>query len=192
MQQAARLGIAAATTILIAMMSAGVAAGLQQVPLTFEEVVAGADSIFLGRAVDRRATWDDTGQGRVIVTRVVFAVERVYKGPAMTQTVLEFLGGTIGNTTFEVEGMPTFSQGDRDVLFVSSDVRSLNPLVGPEAARFRVVRDAPSGRDSVTIFDGAASALGGQLGPSAAGSAKVIPLQEFEVKIAQALRGRGR
>ena len=67
-------------------------------------------------------------------------------------TQLEFLGGTIGDSTMDVIGMPKFTVGQRSVLFVSSS-RAASPLVGFMHGRFRVERDS-AGVDRVRTHDG--------------------------------------
>ena len=58
--------------------------------------------------------------------------------------------------------MPTFSMGQRAVLFVSSDVRTASPLVGFFYGRLRVDRDA-SGVDHIRANDGRSIANVGEV-----------------------------
>ena len=87
-------------------------------------------------------------------------------------TQLEFLGGTVGDLTMEVAGMPQFSSGQRSVLFVGNTVRAASPLVGFMHGRFRVERDLQNGVDRVRTFDGqslgSTASLGAQRLPSLA------------------------
>jgi len=183
-----------AAAISLAGISSVAGAAAQMVPMTFEEVVAEAETIILARTVDRRSRWEETRDGKFIVTQVVLAVEKVYKGPSMTQTTMEYLGGTIGDMAFGVEGMPTFNRGDRDVLFISSEVKPVNPIVGGTAGRFRVARDPRTGADAVRTAEGLAFTNVSQLGqfaqPEQAPGATAVPpmsLQEFEGQLAKTL-----
>lgn len=184
MQHTLRLGIASATLALIGLSCVTTRANIA---LSFEELVTDADVIFLGRVVDSRPYWDEGPWGRAIVTRVVFAVERIYKGSPMTQTSLEFTGGTIGDTTLKVEAMPTFKEGDRDVLFAKSGARLVNPIVGAPFGRFRVVRDS-RGLDLVTAFNGNRFATTDRIGQPQTATPQAMSLQEFEHQIAQVLK----
>ena len=185
MRQAGHFGMVAAVLALIGLLHVGV--GAIVMPLTFGELVANADTIFLGRAVDSWSYWEENQSGRVILTRVVFAVDRVFKGPPTIQTSLEFLGGTIGDTTLKVKTMPIFVRGNRNVLFVRSAVRSVNPIVGVTFGRFRVVTDG-RGLDTVRAFDGSGFSTIAQIGqPRASTTAQPMSLQEFELQIARAL-----
>jgi hypothetical protein len=115
--------------------------------------VSGAHTIFVGEVMDVRAMWTSTPQGRAIKTYVTFRVEDVWKGAVGAVTRLEFLGGSIGDMTMEVVGMPTFHEGQRSVLFVSPEARAVSPLVGFWHGRIRVEKD-PNGVDRVRTHDG--------------------------------------
>jgi hypothetical protein len=142
---------------------AGVARSTTVIPPTFDALVSSASTIFVGEVIDQRAHWVSTRQGRAIRTAVTFRVEDVWKGSAGVVTQLEFLGGSIGGTTMEVVGMPTFAVGQRNVLFVAAD-RAVSPLVGFMHGRMRVERDS-FGVDRVRTNEG--RSLGGvsQIGP---------------------------
>jgi hypothetical protein len=121
---------------------------------TFGELVARAEQVVLGRVVARQSTWIASRSGRVIVTDVTFHIERTMKGPIYAERSLEFLGGTIGDETLRVDGMPEFRVGDRDVLFIRDTGRPASPLVGFMHGRFRIVRDTFSGIETVRTHDG--------------------------------------
>jgi hypothetical protein len=134
-------------------LMAGVAGSTTVIPPSFESLVTVAKTIFVGEVVDVRAEWIVTPQGRAIRTYVTFTVEEAWKGAVGAVTQLEFLGGTIGGTTMEVVGMPVFREGQRSVLFVSPEVRTVSPLVGFHHGRLRIERDA-NGVDRVRTHDG--------------------------------------
>ena len=150
-------------SLICTLVFAGVAGSTTVIPPTFDALVSGASTIFVGEVVDQRAYWVSTPQGRAIRTQVIFKVEDVWKGSAGVVTQLDFLGGTIGQTTMEVVGMPTFRTGQRNVLFVAAE-RAISPLVGFMHGRMRVERDF-FGVDRVLTNDG--RSLGGvsQFGP---------------------------
>ena len=140
-------------SLICTLSMAGVARSTTVIPPTFEYLVANAGTIFVGEVTDVRARWISTAQGRGIMTDVTFKVEEVWKGRVGGVTQLEFLGGTIGGTTMEVVGMPTFTEGQRSVLFVSDQVRTISPLVGFWHGRMRVEKD-PFGVDRIRTYDG--------------------------------------
>ena len=141
------------TLVCTVLFAAGVGA-TTVIPPTFDQLVAEAQSVFVGEVMSQRAVWDNSAQGRSIRTIVTFRVEDVWKGSMGVVTQLEFLGGTIGEDTMEVVGMPTFTTGQRNVLFVGDTVRAASPLVGFMHGRFRIERDLASGVDRVRTYDG--------------------------------------
>jgi hypothetical protein len=163
------------------------------IPPTFEELVDTAREIFVGEVVSRQSQWVDAGGGRTIVTLVTFAISDSLKGGLLTQTTLEFLGGTVGETTLEVSGMPAFNVGDRDVLFVGRR-NAVSPVVGFAHGRFRIARETSSGTDSVRRYDGrplpTTAAISRPAGAALAGT-RSLTLASFRDQIVTRLRTTG-
>lgn len=163
---------------------AGVARATTVIPPTFESLVSGANTIFVGQAIDIRSQWIATRQGRAIVTRVTFKVEDVWKGAAGAITQLEFLGGTVGDVTMDVAGMPEFRDGQRSVLFVSGEVKSVSPLVGFYHGRLRIDTDV-NGVDRVRTYDGRSLASPNDVGAGkASGVASGAPMRLTDLEAA--------
>ncbi len=159
---------------------------------TFDELVARADEVVLARVVARQSSWVTSRSGRAIVTDVTFAIERTLKGETRVQRTLEFLGGTVGDDTLTVAGMPEFRVNDRDVLFVRDSGRPVSPLVGFWYGRFRVVRDAAFGGETIRTFDGRPLAsladVGNPRPPALIRPLRVLSLDEFLREIESAMR----
>ncbi len=153
-------------SLICTLLFAAVASSTTVIPPSFDALVAGANTIFVGEVVNTQAIWINTPRGRAIKTLVDFRVEDVWKGSSGVMTRLEFMGGTIGAATMEVVGMPAFTIGQRAVLFVSPE-RAVSPLVGFMHGRLRVERDY-AGVDRVRTHDG--RSLGGvnEVGPNRA------------------------
>ncbi len=166
---------------LICTLASVVAAGSTTViPPSFDALVSGAGTIFVGEVIGERAVWVATRQGRAIRSQVIFKVEDVWKGTAGPVTQLEFLGGTIEGITMEVAGMPTFTIGQRSVLFVAPQ-RQVSPLVGFMHGRLRVERDH-SGVDRVRTHDGRSLATTAQIGPQRPNAAlSITPMRLSEL-----------
>ena len=165
-------------------------------PPTFDELVARADEVILARVVARQSSWVTSRSGRAIVTDVTFSIERTLKGESRVQRTLEFLGGTVGEDTLTVVGIPEFRMNDRDVLFVRDTGRPASPLVGFSYGRFRVVRDATFGTDVIRTFDGRPLASLNDVGnanpPAFFRPARVLSLDEFLREIDSSVRQQGR
>ena len=182
-------------SLICTLLMAGVARSTTVIPPTFESLVSSANTIFVGEVMDVRADWVPTPQGRALKTYVTFRVEDVWKGRVGTVTQLEFLGGTVGGVTMEVVGMPTFSDGQRSVLFVHGDVQTASPLVGFWHGRLRIEKD-PNGVDRVRTHDGRSLGSAAQIGanrPDYMLSITPMRLSDFEVAVqARVLAGRAR
>ena len=175
-------------SLICTLLMAGVASSTTVIPPTFETLVSSANTIFVGEVMDVRSEWISTRDGRAIITKVTFKVEDVWKGAAGAVTQLEFLGGTVGETTMEVVGMPAFREGQRSVLFVSGDAKAVSPLVGFWHGRMRVERD-PYGVDRVRTYDGRSLGNPDQVGANKANyMLSVTPMRLSD--LATAVRGR--
>jgi hypothetical protein len=158
------------------------------IPPTFATLVAKANTIFVGEVTDVRSQWVATRQGRAIVTKVTFKVEDVWKGAAGAVTQLEFLGGTVGEMTMDVVGMPQFHAGQRSVLFVAGDATLVSPLVGFYHGRLRIEKDI-NGVDRVRTFDGRSLGSPNEVGANKADyMASVTPMRLSDLETA--VRGR--
>lgn len=176
-------------TLTCSLLMAGLAHSTTVIPPTFDDLVSKAQTIFVGEVMGQQAEWEATPNGRSIVTYVTFRVEDVWKGSVGAVTQLEFLGGTIGEMKMEVVGMPTFRLGQRNVLFVSSTVKAVSPLVGFMHGRLRVERDPIGGVDRVRTHDGRSLGSPAQLGPQRTDSLlSITPMRLSE--LASAVRGR--
>ena len=187
-----RLAVAA---LFAALLTPGRAAPTTVAALTFDELLAGADEVFIGQVVGRRSVWEESRSGRSIVTLVTFRVERTLKGAPRIQAMIEFPGGTIGDDTMRVAGVPQFQIGDRDVLFLSDVVRPVSPVVGLMQGRFRIIRDPGSGVDTVRTFGGDAIASLDDLGRPAVrrpGPRASMTLGEFVARVAERMARQGR
>ena len=182
-------------SLICTLLMAGVARSTTVIPPTFEALVSSAGTIFVGEVTDVRAAWIDTRQGRAIKTYVTFRVEDVWKGRIGAVTQLEFLGGTIGETTMEVVGMPTFREGQRSVLYVSSDAQSASPLVGFWHGRMRIERDI-NGVDRIRTYDGRSLGNPNEIGaqrPNYMLSVTPMRLADLEIAVkSRMLAGRAR
>jgi len=136
------------------------------IPPSFEDLVSEAEVIFSGRVVSKVSEWQTIQNQQSIWTSVVFDVLSQQKGQAAPRVVLEFMGGTVGDTTLSVEAVPQFVVGDRAVLFVQNNGNQFCPLVGVHHGRFRIQTDAKTGADIVLMDDTTPLTVVAQIGTS--------------------------
>ncbi len=136
-------------TILMAgwMMVIAVARATTVAPTTFSEIVSRAEVIVSGEVLSRRCEWTGTGSERCIVTVVTVQVQGVYKGTPPDRLELQFLGGTVGDATLEVQGVPHFKIGEKSILFVEKNRRTFCPLAGVCHGKLTIERDSQTGRE---------------------------------------------
>jgi len=152
---------------------------------TFKELVAEADLVFEGQVLETKARMDAREGGAVIVTDVSFRVLKRLKGTSGDVVSLEFLGGTVGDRRYRIDGMPTFTRGDHDVLFAVTSQRLISPLVGMMHGRVRVAHDGTA--PHVRLFDGTplrnVSVFGAKEPPARMSSEPAMSLTAFEAAV---------
>jgi hypothetical protein len=187
-------------TILMAgaMMAMVAARATTVAPTTFSEIVSRAEVIISGEVMSRRCEWIGTGSERCIVTMVTMQVKGVYKGAPPVQLELQFLGGTVGDTTLEVPGVPQFKIGEKSILFVEKNRKAFCPLAGVYHGKLTIERDPQTGREvlvrhnrqvltdvrEIGMEDSPAARAAGALGPVR----QPLGTDEFVRLIQQALR----
>lgn len=124
-------------------------------PPDFPKLVARAASVFRGEVVGLRSELVTRGAERAIFTHVTFRVTEVIRGaPLPAEVTLEFLGGTVGDLSLDVAGMPRFEPGAQEIVFVERAGPQICPLVAMGYGRYRVLRDA-TGAEYVARDNGA-------------------------------------
>ena len=120
-------------------------------PVTFSEVVAGAEIIAVGTVSAITETWD--AELETPFREVTFSVLEVLKGSVGgAELTLQFLGGPAPDgSMLVVEGMPEFAVGDRAVVFSVGNGVQACPLVGWWQGLYRLFYDA--GGDAFTVAD---------------------------------------
>jgi hypothetical protein len=159
----------------------GAPAQAQVVPLSAEQLVAGANLIARAEVVDTRAERVRTRDGVAIVTYVTFSIDRTLKGAPRRVMMLEMLGGRVENETFEVFGMPSFEIGDRAVLFLNTQANWISPVVGFMQGRFPIKPAADGTGDAVLRHDGSVLASLDQVGRIAPGIVSVLPARPMSL-----------
>ncbi|OFW14124.1 MAG: hypothetical protein A3F70_01340 [Acidobacteria bacterium RIFCSPLOWO2_12_FULL_67_14] len=149
--------------------------------VTFNELVARADIIFVGEVVDVRPVPVTVREGAIIKTRVIFRVFDAIYGTSSTLEVFDFLGGEYGGVGMAVAEMPTFTVGDRRVIFARRG-QSINPIVGFTQGLLRIIRDESS-VDRVFALDGVPIRNTDQIGQSRSlPSTSAVPMRLSDLR----------
>jgi hypothetical protein len=125
------------------------------IPPSFPELVQEADAIHRGRVTAIQAVRATAPDGTPIIrTHVTLTLERTLKGAERSTITLEFLGGTLGDESLVVTGMPKFNLGATEYVFVQRNGVQFCPLVAMGHGRYRVARDTTAARDYVARDNG--------------------------------------
>lgn len=92
---------------------------------TFDEKVENAEAIVLGRCVKTVSRMDPSG--RWILTYSTFRVDKALKGQPSQEVTLVTPGGEFNGVHQDTIGVPSFQEGDENVLFVKNS--ALGPTV---------------------------------------------------------------
>jgi hypothetical protein len=168
--------IATVLVLLIAIMGVAGNAFALMLEKSLEEVSTGADSIIVGKVLQKQSHWNrDKTQ---IYTRVVISTEERLKGSAHSGNVtLVIPGGKIGDTTLQVTDTPDFTVGENVTVFIRS-------LTDTQAAAVGVEKTG----DTTPLY----RIHGGTQGKYLILNDKVgrLPLMQFKERISNALTGR--
>jgi len=107
-----------------------------------------AQLVVRAQCIGNSAAWD----GGEIWTFTSFAVEDSWKGApfgAAQQLTVRLLGGSVGNLSSTVSGVPRFRPGEEVILFLQSTTRGDYSIVSWVQGTFRIHRDARSGAEIV-------------------------------------------
>jgi hypothetical protein len=116
----------------------------------FPELVARAEQVVVGTVTAITPGQDDSGAPSTFVT---FSDLTVLKGDVGATLTLRFYGGVAGNVAVMIPDMPTFTLGERDVVFVAGNGSAVCPLVGVWQGRFHVRFDETRGADVIEDND---------------------------------------
>src|SRR5271156_5588531 len=109
---------------------------------------AAATTLERAQCLGNSVAWD----GGEIWTFTSFEVEDSWKGAptgAAQQVTVRLLGGSVGNLTSTVSGVPRFRSGEEVILFLQPTARGDFSIVSWVQGTFRIHRDARSGAETV-------------------------------------------
>jgi hypothetical protein len=123
-------------------------------PPTFPQLVARAGFVAETVVKSVRSERITQGANTAIFTYVTFVTRSAITGAVPGEFTLEFLGGTVGEESMTVVGMPQFFVGQRDVVFVEKTTGQICPLVTLGHGRYRIYTDASSSTPRIARDNG--------------------------------------
>lgn len=135
----------ACVLFLLATLSVSVTATtLIQMSLT--RMAQAAPLIVRARCTSNYTAW----RAGEIWTLTLFQIEQTWKGAPISQATVRLLGGTSGEFTSHVSGVPRFHPGEEVVLFLEPTALGDFSVLAWQQGTFRIQRDARSGEETVT------------------------------------------
>jgi hypothetical protein len=116
--------------------------------MSVAKMTQAAELVVRAQCVANATGWD----GGEIWTITSFAVEDSWKGApsdAAQQLTVRLLGGSVGNLSSTVSGVPHFRPGEEVILFLQATARGDYSIVSWVQGTFRIHRDARSGAEIV-------------------------------------------
>lgn len=110
-----------------------------------EELIAGSAAIVDGQVLDVRSFWNE--DRTVIISEARIEVTDLVAGDSPAVVTVRTFGGEVGNYRVEAHGFPTFTSGDRVLLFLAQDGDAYR-VTGHAQGQYRV-RDGAKGTVAV-------------------------------------------
>ncbi len=129
--------------------------------IKLDRLVEKADVIFIGKAVKQESAWN-TEHTR-IYTRTTFRVDEYLKGDAGDLLTIETPGGVAEGVGMLVPGVPLFRLQGNNLIFVTPGSRTgTHRVLGWAQGRFRIRRNAKTGRETLSRSLKHVSLVGGK------------------------------
>lgn len=120
------------------------------IPLSLRQITHSAAIIADATVQSINSYWATPSGAQTLRTKVTFNVNQALKGNPGATFTLEFLGGTVGEQSLTVEGVPQFQPGERYIIFAESpDKAVVCPILGLDQGALHVVHDRESNIDRV-------------------------------------------
>lgn len=132
--------------VLVSAAVSGSATTLER--MSVAKMTVAAQLVVRAQCVANSAAWD----GGEIWTFTSFAVEESWKGAptgAAQELTVRLLGGSVGNLTSTISGVPRFRPGEEVILFLQNTARGDYSVVSWVQGTFRIRQDARSGAEIV-------------------------------------------
>jgi hypothetical protein len=155
--------------------------------MSIEQMARSAQFVVRAHCVANSVAWD-AGE---IWTFTTFAVDEKWKGPDAVNpnsyVSVRLLGGTVGNLTSTVSGVPRFASGEEVVLFLERTARGDFSIVSWMQGTFRVRRDTRTGAD-IAIQDAASfETFEPSIRQFRAAGARNMQIDELRARVAAAI-----
>lgn len=127
---------------------------LTVIPPTFEQLVSTAEVVVDGEVTGVRAELSSYEGRPLVYTFVTIRVLDALKGTPGETIDMRMLGGTVGDVTLQVSGVPKFRVGERNLFFIEGNGVNFCPLVAVPHGYYPVEERASDGATVVLRSNG--------------------------------------
>ena len=110
--------------------------------VSFDELIEQSELVFEGNVVSAESRWNNSK--KLIKTFITFEITEVISGDYQSDTLeLSFIGGKIGDSYVEAQGLRQPKVGEKGIYFIQSTTQAMaNPLVGWSQGQFLLEQDS--------------------------------------------------
>jgi hypothetical protein len=125
---------------LLLALVAGIPAGASTfLAMNQRELVRDSAAVVDGEVLQVHSFWDP--KGRMMITEAIVKVSDSVVGNIGSAIVVRTFGGTVEGYTVEAHGFPTFTRGQRLLLFLEPERGGAHRVTGYQLGQYRIVRD---------------------------------------------------
>jgi hypothetical protein len=139
---------------LAAAVAVPAARALSVIPPTFEQLVSMADVVVDGEVTGVRSELSSFEGRPLVYTFVSIRVLDALKGTPGEAVELRMLGGTAGDVTLQVSGVPKFQVGERNLFFIEGNGVNFCPLVAVPHGFYPIAERESDGAEVVLRSNG--------------------------------------
>jgi hypothetical protein len=139
---------------LAAALAIPAARALSVIPPTFEQLVSTAEVVVDGEVTGVRSELSSFEGRPLVYTYVSIRVLDALKGAPGETVELRMLGGTVGDVTLQVSGVPKFKVGERNLFFIEGNGVNFCPLVAVPHGFYPIAERESDGAEVVLRSNG--------------------------------------
>jgi len=173
------------TALIICMFMSGITGlNAQVIKKTVEELTLDSKTILYGTCTRTESLWDEKHER--IHTEIHVQVEGYLKGAQGTNVTITVPGGRVENILYEVSDMPSFSEGEEVVVFLSKHSSGRNLVTGAVQGKIKIFKDPQTGKRLVNqpVKEQASAKKSATIFDASTQQTEAIALDEFLVEIA--------
>lgn len=148
-----------------------------------EEMTHDSKTILYGTCTSIESLWDEKHER--IHTEIQVKAEGYVKGAQGSNLTITVPGGRVGNIMYEVSDMPSFTEGEEFVAFLSKHSSGRNLVTGAVQGKLKIYKNANTGKRQVNrpVKEQASAKKSAAIFDESTQKTEAIVLDEFLIEI---------